>query len=59
MTDEIKNPNNRVDRSANGGFIAIWRGQVVYENGRVKKFATERDAGNYLTRCDAAGEIIH
>ena len=59
MTDEIKNPDNRVDRSANGGFIAFWRGQVVYENGRVKKFETEHDAREYLTRCDAAGKIIH
>ena len=59
MTDEIERPNNRVDRSANGGFIAFWRGQVVYENGRVKKFETEPDARQYLTRCDAAGKIIH
>jgi hypothetical protein len=50
---------SRVDQSANGGFIAFWRGQVVYENGRVKKFETERDAWEYLTRCDVAGKIIH
>jgi hypothetical protein len=59
MTDEIKNPSNRVDQSANGGFIAFWRGQVVYQNGRVKKFETEGNAREYLTRCDAAGKIIH
>jgi hypothetical protein len=59
MTDEIRQPNNRVDRSANGAFIALWRGQVVYENGRVKKFESEPDAWQYLTRCDAAGKIIH
>jgi hypothetical protein len=59
VTDEIERPNNRVDRSANGEFIAFWRGQVVYANGRVKKFETESDARQYLTRCDAAGKIIH
>ena len=59
MTDETKKPNNRVDRSANGAFIAFWHGQVVYENGRVKKFKSEPDAWQYLTRCDAAGKIIH
>ena len=32
--DEIGNPSNRVDRSANGTFLAIWNGRVVYENGR-------------------------
>ena len=59
MTDEIENPNNRVDRSANGGFIAFWHGKVVYENGRVKKFITESEAWAYLSRCDAAGKIVH
>jgi hypothetical protein len=59
MPDEAENPNNRVDRSANGAFIAFWREQVVYKNGRVKKFETEPDAWQYLTRCDAVGKIIH
>jgi hypothetical protein len=59
ITDETKIQSSRVDRSAKGGFIAFWRGQVVYENGRVKKFETERDAWEYLTRCDKAGKIIH
>jgi hypothetical protein len=59
MTDEIKNSGNRVDHSPSGGFFAFWRGKVVYENGRVKKFETERDAWSYLARCEAAGKIIH
>jgi hypothetical protein len=59
MTDEIKNSNNRVDHSFRGGFMAFWRGKVVYENGRVKKFETEPDAWDYLARCDTAGKIIH
>jgi hypothetical protein len=59
MTDEIKNLSNRVDRSPSGGFIAFWRGKVVYGNGRVKKCETEHDAWNYLARCDTAGKIIH
>jgi hypothetical protein len=59
MVDEIRNPNNRVDRSANGGFTAFWHGQMVYENGRVKKFETEQIAWDFLARCDKAGKIIH
>ena len=58
MTDE--NPSNRVDRSANGAlFSAFWREQMVYENGRVKRFETEGEAWEYLARCDLAGKIIH
>jgi hypothetical protein len=59
MTSEFKNWRNRVERSTSGGFNAIWRGQDVYENGRVKKFETEDDARAYLDRCDTAGRIIH
>lgn len=59
MTDENKNQSNRVDRSANGAFHAFWHGQMAYENGRVKRFETEREAWEYLGRCDAAGKIIH
>jgi hypothetical protein len=58
MTDEIKNPNNRVDPSANG-FHAFWRGRVAYENGRVKRFETEHEAWEFLASCDLAGKIIH
>jgi len=59
MTDEIKTLSSRVELSADGRFIAFWRGRVVFANGRVKKFETERDAWEYLTRCDTAGKIIH
>jgi len=58
MTDEIKNPGSRVDRSANGKFHAIWRGQLVYMSGRIKEFEAERDAWEYLARCDAEGRIL-
>ncbi len=58
MTDGIKNPSNRVDPSANG-FHAFWRGRVVFENGRVKRFKTEREAWEFLARCDSVGKIIH
>ena len=58
MTDEIKNPSSRVDRSANGKFHAIWRGQLVYMSGRVKEFEAERDAWEYLARCDEVGRIL-
>ena len=59
MTGKIKNASNRVDHSANGNFHAFWRGRVVYEKGRVKRFETEREAWEYLTYCDTAGKIIH
>jgi hypothetical protein len=59
MTDVIKNPSNRVDRAANGAFNAFWHGVVAYENGRVKRFETEKEAWEYLARCDVAGKIIH
>ena len=56
---EIKTNENRVDRSANDTFLAFWRGRVVYENGRVKRFETEREAWEFLSHCDLAGNIIH
>jgi hypothetical protein len=59
MTEEINDTSNRVDPSANHTFLAFWHGRVVYENGRVKHFETERDAWQFLARCDAAGKIIH
>lgn len=59
MTYEIKDQRHRVDRSAKGAFLAFWCGQVVYENGRVKRFETESEAWEFLSRCDAAGKIIH
>jgi hypothetical protein len=59
MTDETKNPINRVDPSTGGKFHAFWRGQMAYENGRVKRFATEGAAWDYLAQCELAGKIIH
>ena len=59
MVDQAKNPNNRVDRSADDTFLAFWHGQVVYQNGRVKRFETEHDAWEFLARCDLEGKIIH
>ena len=58
MTDEIKNPDNRVERSTKG-FSAFWHGRMVYENGRVKQFDTENEAWEFLAHCDFAGKIIH
>ena len=59
MGDEIKNRKNRVDHSADGTFHAFWNGQVVYQNGRVKRFKTEDDAWEFLSQCDLEGKIIH
>jgi len=47
-----------VFRSADGTYLAFWRGRIVYEKGRFKRFKTEGEAWDYLTRCDAAGRII-
>jgi len=59
MAEEIKNLTSRVDRSHDGTFRAFWNGRVVYENGRVKRFETEREAWEFLAQCDVAGKIIH
>ncbi len=59
MTDDVTTQRHRVDRSANGTFLAFWCGHVVYENGHVKRFGTEYEAWDYLGRCDAADKIIH
>jgi hypothetical protein len=59
MTEIIKNPSNRVNRTFNATFQAFWNGRDVYENGRVKHFETEGGAWEYLARCDLAGKIIH
>jgi hypothetical protein len=55
----VNTQTNRVDRSDDGAYRAIWRGQVAYENGRVKRFKTEGEAWEFLRRCDEAGKIIH
>jgi len=59
VTVENKIQTNRVDHLTNGAFSAFWHGQMTYENGRVKRFETERDAWDFLARCDSAGKIIH
>lgn len=47
-----------VFRSADGTYLAFWRGRIVYEKGRFKRFKTEGEAWDYLTRCDAVGKAI-
>ena len=59
MTDETKDQSNRVEQLYDGKFDALWRGHVIFENGRVKRFKTEKEAWKFLARCDAAGKIIH
>jgi hypothetical protein len=51
---KIKTDDNRVDATLDGKFHAFWRGQVVYENGRVKRFEAESKAWEFLARCDLA-----
>jgi len=59
MTDETKTSDNRVDLTHDGKFHSFWHGRVVFENGRVKRFETEREAWEFLARCDLAGKIMH
>ena len=59
MTAENNNQINRVDSLADGTYHAFWRGRMVYENGRVKRFKAENEAWAFLARCDEAGKIIH
>ena len=56
---KIKTNENRVDPTYDGKFHAFWNEQVVYENGRVKRFQTESDARKFLAECDLADKIIH
>jgi hypothetical protein len=60
VTDDIKNPSNRVDLAFNGRFfIAFWRGQLAYtSNGKPRHFDAERDAWIFLRQCDEAGRFI-
>jgi hypothetical protein len=50
---------HKVEKMVDGRFMAYWKGRVVYENGRIKRFATSDDALVFLAHCDAAGRIIH
>lgn len=59
MAGQIKSLSNRVDRSADGTFIAFRQRQVVCQNGRVKRFKAEDEAWKFLARCDLEGKIIH
>jgi hypothetical protein len=52
-------PSHKVEKTGDGRFMAYWNGRVVYQNGRIKRFETYADALAFLTRCDAAGKIIH
>ena len=50
---------HKVEKMGDGRFMAYWNGRVVYENGRIKRFATSDDALAFLASCDAVGRIIH
>jgi hypothetical protein len=60
MTDDIKNPSNRVDLAFNGrGYIAFWRGQLANtSDGKARHFDAARDAWIFLRQCDEAGRFI-
>ena len=44
---EIKTNENRVDRSANGTFLAFWRGRVVYEKVESSGSKLKKRLGNF------------
>jgi hypothetical protein len=50
---------HKLEKMGDGRFMAYWKGRVVYENGRIKRFTTSDEALAFLARCDAAGRIIH
>jgi hypothetical protein len=51
--DWIKNPTNQVSR-APGGFLAFWRGELVYDaDGAPRLFPTESAAWAYLSEREA------
>ena len=50
---------HKVEKMVDGRFMAYWNGRVVYENGKIKRFVSSDEALVFLTRCDAAGRIIH
>jgi len=41
---KIKTDDNKVDATLGGKFHAFWHGQVVFENGRVKRVDAESKA---------------
>ena len=47
MTDTTKKSSNRVDITHEGKFHASRNGRVVFENGRIKRFGTEKRLGNF------------
>ena len=59
MADESKSQDNKVDRLYDGKFHAFWRGDIVYANGRVKRFETQQEAWEFLALCDSLGKIAH
>jgi hypothetical protein len=61
MSDWPKNTEqNQVSlNSINGKYHVLWRGQLVNNrDGRMREFATDREAWDFLARCDTAGRII-
>lgn len=54
---EFDSPCNVVDCLYDGAFYVRWHSHVVCENEGVKRFETEREAQEFLARCDALGKI--
>ena len=57
MANSGNTQSNRVESSFDGRFHAFWRGRVVTEKGRIKRFESEREAWEFLALCDALGRV--
>ena len=57
MANSNNTQANRVESSYDGRFHAFWRGRVVTEKGRIKRFESEREAWEFLALCDALGRV--
>lgn len=57
--NEIAKLLSRVHRSADGMWHVFFQGRLVYDQpGRMREFASEKVAEEYLARCKRAGRIV-
>ena len=54
---KYESPRSVVDCLYDGTFYVRWRNNVVYERENIKRFETEREAQEFLARCDLLGDL--
>jgi hypothetical protein len=47
-----------VSKAANGKFVALWRGEPIYQAGEIRQFDSEAEGWQFLARCEVAGRIV-